>query len=206
MIAQLTGRIVSASAEETILDVGGVGYQVFVSKGSLGALMGATGQIVTLFIETHVREDHIHLFAFQTAEEKMWFKKLTSVSGVGARTAQAILSACPPQRLMGAIAAQDHKALTAAEGVGPKVAQRLVVELKDKLPQGGIAPVVPMATATKSSVPTEPTVVEDAVSALVHLGYDRTAAYQVCTRIYYANDNLIGFDALLKSALQELSA
>lgn len=205
MIAQLTGRIVSASAEEVILDVGGVGYQLFVGKAALGPMMGATGQIVTLFIETHVREDHIHLFAFQTAEEKMWFKKLTSVSGVGARTAQAILSACPPQRLMGAIAAQDHKALTAAEGVGPKVAQRLVVELKDKLPQTGLAPVVPIVAAKTAAAP-ESGVVEDAVSALVHLGYDRTMAYQVCTRIYYANDNAIAFDALLKSALQELSA
>ncbi len=205
MIAQLTGRIVSASAEEVILDVGGVGYQLFVGKATLGAMMGATGQITTMFIETHVREDHIHLFAFQTAEEKMWFKKLTSVSGVGARTAQAILSACPPQRLMGAIAAQDHKALTAAEGVGPKVAQRLVVELKDKLPQTSLsAPVVPIASA-KTAAP-EAGVVEDAVSALVHLGYDRTMAYQVCTRIYYANDNKIAFDALLKTALQELSA
>jgi len=205
MIALLTGRIVSASIEEIILDVNGVGYQVFVSKSTLGALIGMTGQIVTLFIETHVREDHIHLFAFQTGEEKTWFKKLTAVSGVGARTAQAILSACPPQRLIGAIAAQDHKALTAADGVGPKLAQRLVVELKDKLPPVNLAqPVV--VQMTTNATPVESNVIDDAVSALTNLGYDRTTAHQVCTRIAYANDNQIAFDQLFKQALKELSA
>lgn len=206
MISQLTGRIASATSDEIILDVNGVGYQLFMSKAALGAMMGAVGQVTTLFIETHVREDHIHLFAFQTAEEKIWFKKLTNVSGVGARTAQAILSACPPQRLMGAIAAQDYKALTAAEGVGPKVAQRLVVELKDKLPAVSLtsAPVVQIAAAKNAPQP-ESNVVEDAVSALANLGYDRTLAHQICMRIAYANDNDMAFDALFKAALKELS-
>lgn len=202
MISQLTGRIVSASSDEVIIDVNGVGYSLFVSKTTLGTLMGQQGQMVTLPVETHVREDHIHLFGFLTAEDKAWFKKLTAVSGVGAKTAQAILSACPPQRLIGAIAANDVKAISAAEGVGPKLAQRLIVELKDKLPKTSnlSAPVVALKTNN------EPSVVEDAVSALVNLGYDRTLAHQTCARIAYANDNQIAFDALLKAALKELSA
>lgn len=203
MISQLTGRIVSASSDEVILDVNGVGYSLLVSKSTFATLMGQQGQMVTLPVETHVREDHIHLYGFLTAEDKAWFKKLTNVSGVGAKTAQAILSACPPQRLIGAIAANDVKAISAAEGVGPKLAQRLIVELKDKLPStlsGKPSPIVALKTNN------EPSVIEDAVSALVHLGYDRTLAHQTCARIAYANDNQIAFDALLKTALRELSS
>lgn len=210
MISQLTGTLVHVSAEEVILDVNGVGYQLFVSKGNLGTLMGMQGQRATLFTETHVREDHIHLYAFLTAEDRAWFKKLNAVTGVGAKTAQAILSACPPSRLVGAIAAGDHKAISAAEGVGPKLAQRLIVELKDKLPTTGIQPViVPMTTAKGKAAAVAapaPSVVDDVVSALVHLGYDRTLAHQTASRIAYANDNAMTLDALLKAALQELSA
>ena len=209
MISQLTGTIAHVSAEEVILDVNGVGYQLFVSKGNLGTLMGMQGQRATLFTETHVREDHIHLYAFLTAEDRAWFKKLNAVTGVGAKTAQAILSACPPSRLVGAIAAGDHKAISAAEGVGPKLAQRLIVELKDKLPTTNLAPVVPMTAAKGKAavaVAPAPSVVDDVVSALVHLGYDRTLAHQTATRIAYANDNSLTLDALLKAALQELSA
>ncbi len=208
MISQLTGTITYVSAEEVILDVNGVGYQLFVSKASLGVLMGMQGQRATLYTETHVREDHIHLYAFLTAEDRAWFKKLNGVTGVGAKTAQAILSACPPQRLVGAIAAGDHKAISAAEGVGPKLAQRLIVELKDKLPTGFQPSVVPMTTAkgkTAAAAPA-PSVVDDVVSALVHLGYDRTLAHQTASRIAYSNDNEMTLDALLKASLQELSA
>lgn len=206
MIAQLTGKLASVSSDEVIIDVGGVGYQLFVSKGNLGALMGQQGQIVTLFVETHVREDHIHLYGFLTADEKMWFKKLTAVSGVGAKSAQSILSACPPARLIGAIAAQDHKAIQAAEGVGPKLAQRIVLDLKDKLPQTGIAPVATVVPIAGKKTEIAPSVVDDCVSALVNLGYDRTMAYQVASRIAYANDNKIALNELLKAALQELAS
>lgn len=207
MISLLTGRVVSVSADEAVLDVNGVGYQCFVSKTTLGTLMGLQDKIVTLHIETHVREDHIHLFAFETAEDKAWFRKLTAVSGVGAKTAQAILSACPPHRLIGAIAAGDHKALTAADGVGPKLAQRLVVELKDKVAAmnaAGLSTIVPLKKTT-SAAP-ENGVVEDVVSALVNLGYDRTLAYQTATRIAYANDNTLSLNDLLRAALKELAS
>lgn len=206
MISLLTGRIASLGIDELVIDVNGVGYQCFVSKSTLGALMGMQDRIVTLHIETHVREDHIHLFAFESAEDKAWFRKLNAVTGVGAKTAQAILSACPPQRLIGAIAAGDFKALTAAEGVGPKLAQRLVMELKDKVAamnNAGLNGVIPMKPKTNAP---ENSVVEDVVSALVNLGYDRTLAHQTATRIAYANDNALSLNDLLKASLKELAS
>lgn len=210
MISLLTGRIAYVSADEVILDVNGVGYQLFVSKSTMGTLMGLQDKIVTMHVETHVREDHIHLFGFQSADEKAWFKKLNAVSGVGAKTAQAILSACPPQRLIGAIAAGDFKALTAAEGVGPKLAQRLVVELKDKVASmnasGLAAPSVVSIKGAKAAPAPETSVVDDVVSALVNLGYDRTLAYQTATRIAYANDNQMSLNDLLKASLKELAS
>ncbi len=219
MIAYLTGRIMSVGTDEIILDVNGVGYQLFMGKSAIGPLMSLQDKMTSLYVETHVREDHIHLFGFLTAADRTWFRVLSSVSGVGARTAQAILSSINPDRIAGAIAANDHKALTVAEGVGPKLAQRLVMELKDKLPQtplshststqshtGEPSNVQPIKTgANTPEQPQNSTMIEDCVSALVHLGYDRTHAHTTCTRLVYNNDNL-NFDAMLKSALQEMSS
>ena len=131
MIAKLTGIIDSLTDNGAVIDVGGVGYLGFCSARSLGRLdKGAT---VSLLVETHVREDHIHLFGFLDAGERDWFRLLVTVQGVGARVALAILSVIDGSELVQAIATADKAAITRAPGVGPKLAARILNELKDKV-------------------------------------------------------------------------
>ena len=200
MIAKLTGVIDSKAADSAIIDVGGVGYQLFCSARSLGRMPEAGGAI-SMFVETHVREDHIHLYGFIYAAEREWFRLLTTVQGVGAKLALAILSVLGPGELTQSIAAQDRTALTRASGVGPKLAARIVVELKDKV--GGIAlgPVAAVAAATEASGP-----VADAVSALVHLGYRRTEAFGAVAEAAKRLGPQAALDALIRAGLKELSA
>ncbi|MEK9679176.1 MAG: Holliday junction branch migration protein RuvA, partial [Rhodospirillaceae bacterium] len=136
MIAKLTGIIDSSNQDSMIIDVGGVGYLVFASTRTLN-LVATQGGTVSVMIETHVREDHIHLFGFADELEREWFKLLTTVQGVGARVALAMLSVLAPDALTQAVAAQDKAAITQAPGVGPKLATRIITELKDKI--GGLA-------------------------------------------------------------------
>src|SRR5499427_6189036 len=143
MIAKLAGLVDQVASDSAVIDVGGVGYLAFCSTRTIGNLPPA-GAPVTLLIETHVREDHIHLYGFVDAVERDWFRRLTTVQGVGARLALAILSAVAPEDLALALLAQDKAALTRAEGVGPKLAARIVNELRDKIvptaPTVAIAP------------------------------------------------------------------
>ena len=131
MIGSLTGLVDHAGKDEAVIDVGGVGYLVFASARTLDALPPA-GSSVRLMIETHVREDHIHLYGFADRQERDWFRLLTTVQGVGARVALALLSVLTPDALATAIAAQDRAAIAQAEGIGPKLAARILNELKDK--------------------------------------------------------------------------
>ena len=131
MISKLTGKIDSFADNHLILDVQGVGYQIFASARTLSRI-GQVGDGASLLIDTHVREDHIHLYGFADAAEQRWFRLLTSVQGVGAKVGMAILGACPPDKLALAIASQDKALLTQADGVGPKLAVRILTELKDK--------------------------------------------------------------------------
>src|SRR5579862_5301983 len=123
MIAKLTGILDHIGPDGAIVDVGGVGYLVFASTRTLGQLR--PGAPARLFIETHVREDHIHLYGFFDAAERDWFRLLTTVQGVGARLALALLSVMGPDELGRALLAQDRAALTRAEGVGPRLAARI---------------------------------------------------------------------------------
>ena len=200
MIAKLTGVIDSKGSDTAIVDVGGVGYQVFCSTRSLNRLPAAGGAI-SLFIETHVREDHIHLYGFIDAAEREWFRLLTTVQGVGAKLALAILSVLSSGDLTQAILVQDKASLTRASGVGPKLAARIVAELKDKV--GGIAlgPVAPVAGGTE---PTGP--VADAVSALINLGYRRTEAFGAVAQASKRLGPNAALDVLIKAGLKELSA
>jgi len=200
MIAKLTGVVDSKSADTAIVDVGGVGYQVFCSARSLDRLPAAGGAI-SLFIETHVREDHIHLYGFIDAAEREWFRLLTTVQGVGAKLALAILSVLSSGDLTQAILVQDKTSLTRASGVGPKLAARIVAELKDKV--GGIAlgPVAAVAAATEASGP-----VADAVSALINLGYRRTEAFGAVAQASKRLGPNAALDLLIKAGLKELSA
>lgn len=209
MISKLTGILDSVSAGSLIVDVNGVGYQVFASGRTLSQV-GQTGERISLLIDTHVREDHIHLFGFMDKAEQEWFRLLTTVQGVGAKAGLAILSVCPPDKLAFAIAAGDAAALRQADGVGPKLATRIVTELKDKA--GNIDLGAAMAPAAKKgakgAVTAEAPVSadHDAVSALINLGYARSDAYAAVMQARQkANDNG-NLSELIRLALQELSA
>lgn len=208
MIAKLTGILDSVASDSLIVNVNGVGYQVFASSRTL-ARVGQPGDLVSLLIDTHVREDHIHLYGFMDAAEQEWCRVLTGVQGVGMKVALAILGACPVDKLAMAIAVQDVAMLRQAEGVGPKLATRIVTELKDKA--GKMAFSAPLAVPGKSAGKTGETPVadidNDAVSALINLGYPRAEAYSAVLQARAkANDNDNGnLQDLIRIALKELS-
>ena len=203
MIAKLSGILDHIGPEGAVIDVGGIGYLVFCSTRTLGQLP-PPGGAARLLIETHVREDHIHLYGFFDAAERDWFRLLTTVQGVGARLALAILSAVAPNELTLAIVAQDKATLARADGVGPRLAARVVNELRDKV--GGLA-----LAATNSATPVAPlTGVDpgptgDAVSALVNLGYRRAEAFGAVTAASRRLGDGAKVDALIRGGLQELA-
>ena len=200
MIAKLTGIVDRVGEDGVVIDVGGVGYEVFCSARTLRLLPG-TGEAARVFVETHVREDHIRLFGFADEREKSWFRLLTTVQGVGAKVALAILSALTPERLHQAILAQDKASLLAADGVGPKLAQRVCNELRDKV--GGLAPVPAMVAlaATHAADGVE----ADAVSALVNLGYKRLEALSAVAEAARRTGPGAALDELIRAGLQELA-
>ncbi|MFZ4541072.1 MAG: Holliday junction branch migration protein RuvA [Rickettsiales bacterium] len=210
MIGKLTGRVDEVAEDHLILDVGGVGYLVFASGKTLAALP-EKGGAVSLLTETHVREDHIHLYGFASVAERVWFRTLTTVQGVGVKMAMAILSTLSPEQILTAIAAQDKKALTVVSGVGPKLAERLVIELKGhavKLGAAGFSMAASHAgeAAVKGKkAAAAPSVIEDALSALVHLGYGRSEAFSVVTRRLQSTPDA-KLDVLIRDSLRELAA
>jgi Holliday junction DNA helicase RuvA len=180
MIGKLKGTIDSYGDDYIILDVGGVGYLVHCSARTLQALPAA-GQAVTLAIETHVREDQIRLFGFLTDAEREWFQLLQTVQGVGAKVALSVLGAFKPADLATAIAMGDKTAIRRAPGVGPKVAERMVIELKDKAPSySSLDPaVIRLSGAVDEKRAPQPLL--DAVSALINLGYGQPQAAAAIT-------------------------
>lgn len=207
MIGKLKGIVDSINEQHMVLDVQGVGYEVLCSQTTLRSLP-AKGEATTLSIITHVREDHIHLYGFSAREEKQAFELLIKVNGVGTRMALAILSALTPSQMAVAIAAQDKKAFTVANGVGPKLATRLITELKDKFTMDAVSDVDQFAqsgSTTTDGSSLEPNAVNDAIAALVSLGYGRSDAYQIIHRISAHNDNM-AVDDLIREALKQLSS
>lgn len=210
MIGKLRGKVDSVDAEGMILDVGGVGYLVFASTRTLNAA-GGPGAAASLLIETHVREDHIHLYGFADKAERDWFRLLATVQGVGVRHALAILSVLPPGDLTQAVAAQDKAAIARANGVGPKLAGRIVAELKDK------AGTIALGTAAQSqpAPPSAPgaggedggavAVSEDAVSALTNLGYRRGEAFGAVAAAARRLESDASLETLITEGLKELS-
>ena len=178
MIAKLKGLIDSLGEDCAVVDVNGVGYLVFCSARTLGRLH--SGQAAALHVETHVREDHIHLYGFLEVGERDWFNLLTTVQGVGAKVALAILSVAGPEQLLQTIAAQDKTMLTRASGVGPKLAVRILTELKDKAGKMSLGGFAPSAASAAISTPASAGggLMEDAISALVNLGYKRIEAFE----------------------------
>ncbi len=210
MIGKLSGIIDSFGTDYILLDVAGVGYLVHCSPRTLQN-SGQTGDVASLLIDTHVREDAINLYGFKDAIEQQWFRLLTSVQGVGARVGMSILGVCPPERLGFIIASGDKGALNQADGVGPKLALRILTELKDKAAKMDLSPVSKADgiknSHTKNADPL-PTIDNDAVSALVNLGYARGDAFQAVVQAKTkANDNdAMSLSDIIRLALKELSA
>ncbi len=200
MIARLTGLVEVLGDGSAVVEVGGVGYLVFCSSRTLTRLQGETAT-VRLHIETHVREDHIHLYGFLDQAEQKWFCLLVTVQGVGARVALAILSALAADEILHAVASGDKNVVARANGVGPKLAARIVAELKDKI--GGIALGPGVTTVTPVDGLAGPA--DDAISALVNLGYGRSEAYGAVARA----GNRLGEQAplaeLIRGGLEELA-
>lgn len=204
MIAKLTGRVDSLGDDWAVIDVGGVGYLVFCSGRTLGRL--AEGGPASLVIETHVREDHIHLYGFMDAAERDWFRLLTQVQGVGARVGMAILSALSVDDILHAVAAGDRTALCRAPGVGAKLAGRIVSELKDKV--GAIAlgaaargPAAVVRTGAGDAAGNT----ADAVSALVNLGYGASEALRAVSQAAGRLGGDVDLPALIRAGLSELA-
>ncbi len=202
MIAKLKGLVDSIGEGSCVLDVNGVGYLVFCSGRTLGNLPGA-GEATILIIETHVREDHIHLFGFSTELEKDWFKLLQSVQGVGAKVALAILSAIAIDELSNSIAAQDKTVVGRASGVGPKLATRIITELKDKVAKFALPP-TKAGIKSAEAISAGGTDIQDAVSGLVNLGYGQTEAYMAVSNAARSHEGAAVPD-LIRLGLKELS-
>lgn len=175
MIGKLKGIIDAFGDNWVLIDVNGVCYEVYCSPRTIASLP-QVGEAATLAIETHVREDQIKLFGFATDAERAWFRLLQSVQGVGAKVALAILGTLSPQDLANAIALQDKAQVSRSPGVGPKVAQRIVSELKDKIPNMALSgqPGAVISLAGEDGAQDTPAL--DAISALTNLGYAQAPA------------------------------
>ena len=196
MISSLHGTVLSAGADNVVIDVGGVGYLVGASARTLSSI-GPVGEAAMLHTEMLVSEDSIRLVGFASADERDWFRLLTGVQGVGSRVALAILSALEPADLMRAIASGDKAMVARANGVGPKLAQRIVMELKDKV--GGIV----LAPGSGGGVAASAGAGADAVSALLNLGFrpaEANAAVAAAEEELGAGASL---DALVRLALRK---
>ena len=204
MIGKLTGTFDTIKNNQLLLDVNGVGYIVFASGRTLSKI-GVKGDTCSVLIETHVREDHIHLYGFADAIEQEWFNILTKVQGVGAKVGLAILSVASPNDLSLAIAAQDKSAFTQADGVGPKLGTRIVTELKDKVGAIDLSPTAVSSNTTAMPVNDHDNT-QEALSALVNLGYGRSEAMIALSRATKNLPEEADLGALIKQGLKELSA
>lgn len=203
MIGKLKGRIDSSGADWVMVDVGGVCYFVSCSSKTLGALPGA-GEFAEVHTEMLVSQDAIRLVGFATLLEKEWFKLLQTVQGVGARVALAILSVLSASEVASAIALQDKAMIGRANGVGKKLAERIVLELKDKAPAYTAADIGLGQVAAELASPVR-SAVTDAVSALVNLGYGQSQAAQaVSAALKKAGDDQ-PTEKLIRLALKELA-
>jgi Holliday junction DNA helicase RuvA len=204
MIGKLSGIIDSFGDDYLILDVNGVGYVVTCSSRTLQRLP-ARGEPASLAIETQVREDAIRLFGFTSDAERDWFRLLQSVQGVGAKVALALLGILSAGELATAIGTQDKASVARAPGVGPKLAARIVSELKDKAP--ALAAVDPLLArlAGEEEAKSAPRPVQDAISALVNLGYGRPQAAAAVAASLSALGDAAEAPALIRRGLKELA-
>ena len=195
MIAHLRGRLFSKTPNQAVIECAGVGYDVTISVATFTSLPGE-GAETSLHIYTNVREDQIALFGFSDMQEKRLFERLIGVSGIGPKLAITVLSGIASDRLVTAIRASDHATLTRIPGIGKKTAERVVVELKDKLDDLAVAPV-----AAADRVHFGPAG-DDALSALVNLGYARAVAQKAVESMVEKHPELAGdFEGLFRAAM-----
>ena len=201
MIASLRGSILEKHPNRIVIDVNGVGYDVFVPLSTFYGL-GEPGAGIALRIHTHVREDALVLFGFATRLEQELFERLIGVSGIGPKLALAVLSGIEPQDFIRAIERGDLARLTAIPGVGKKTSERIVLELKDRLPRAHLA-----AAAAGAAVAEAPILRDDVVSALVNLGYHRPLAEKAAEAAITAagSSSDASFERVLKQALREVA-
>jgi len=193
MIAFLRGKLLSKTPNRAIVECAGVGYDATVSVATFSALP-AEGAEARLYIYTHVREDQIALFGFAEAAEKRMFEKLLTITGIGPRLAITVLSGIDTARLVAAIRASDHATLTRIPGIGKKTAERVVLELKDKMEEMAVAPVVGGVQLGAAG--------DDALSALVNLGYARPVAQRAIEAALAKQPGVAGdFDGLFRAAM-----
>ncbi len=197
MIAHLRGTILEKQPNRVVVDVGGVGYDVAVPLSTFYGL-GDAGAAIALRVHTHVREDAITLFGFATALELDLFERLIGISGIGPKVGLAVLSGIEPPELIGAIGRGDLARLTAIPGVGKKTSERIVLELKDRLPKTHVV-------AAVAGVEDAPVLRDDLISALLNLGYHRPLAEKGVDAALKAVGRDAGFERTLKQALRELA-
>ncbi len=195
MIAHLQGKLLAKHPNQAIVQTGGVGYDVTITVPTFSDLPGVGGE-VALHIHTHVREDLIALYGFLRTAEKQLFEKLITVSGIGPKLAITILSGMPADEMVAAIRGNDIARLTRIPGIGKKTAERMVLELRDKLPAGG--------AGQPPAAPALSTMEEDVVSALVNLGYQRPLAEKALAVSMRSTGN-VSFEAMFRGALGALS-
>ena len=196
MMAHLRGTLLSKRPGQAVVETNGVGYDVAISVPTFSALPAA-GSGVALHIYTHVREDALQLYGFIQPGEKQLFEKLITVSGIGPKLAMTILSGMPAEEMAGAIRGNDVARLTRIPGIGKKTAERMVLELRDKLPAQVGAGEVTISAATPAE--------EDVLSALANLGYQRTAAENALRAVKRNEKASLNFDQLFREALAILS-
>jgi Holliday junction DNA helicase RuvA len=198
VIAHLRGRILEKQPTRVVVEVGGVGYEVAVPLSTFYGL-GAPGADVALRVHTHVREDMLALYGFATALELDLFNRLISISGIGPKVALAVLSGIEPADLVGAIERGDLARLTAIPGIGKKTSERIVLELKDRLPRA------PVAEPTNGTAAASAGLRDDLLSALMNLGYHRPLAEKAVDASLKVVGREAGFERTLKQALREVA-
>jgi Holliday junction DNA helicase RuvA len=199
MIAHLRGRVLGKSPNGVVVECAGVGYDVVISVATYAALPG-DGAEASLHIHTHVREDQIALFGFAELQEKRLFERLLTISGIGPKLAITVLSGISAERLVTAIRGQDHASLTKIPGIGKKTAERVVLELRDKLDD--LPAAIPETTGTGAGGRRYGPVADDALSALVNLGYPRPVAVKAVEAAIEKDPEVAGdFERLFRAAM-----
>jgi Holliday junction DNA helicase RuvA len=201
MIALISGKIVYKGISHVVIDAHGVGYRIFIPLTTFYELPEA-GQIITLHVHTHVKQDAINLFGFYTVQERDLFQLMLSVSGIGPKMSMNILSGISVQEMLRAISSGDVRKLISIPGLGKKLAERLILELKEKVVKKMMAEEMP---AIDNQQKINEIIREDVLSALINLGYKSNMAQAALDKVLYTSAKELAMDQLLKKTLKILS-